>query len=176
MARKTTLCDCGKHCWIDLTSGLVALADAHYAPALGVWSWSAKRDGKRYYAVRTHTEKTNGQRRWVTIRMHHVVLPAFSFLVDHKNGNGLDNRKSNLRLATHSENAQNSRHRKHTSSQYRGVSVRNGLWTALITQRGQQFYLGQFHSEEEAAKAYDAAALRMHGQFASLNFANAEAA
>jgi hypothetical protein len=94
------------------------------------------------------------------------------FLVDHKNGAGLDNRSENLRKATHSQNTHNSRKIKNTSSQFRGVSFakKRGLWETQITVERKKIFLGRFKNEIDAALAYDAAAKKYCGEFARLNF------
>lgn len=99
-------------------------------------------------------------------------------MIDHKNGNGLDNRRSNLRFCTNAQNQHNqrkwgSRSGKPLSSRYKGVSWhRRGHWRAKIQAQGKRRYLGQFQSEEAAARAYDRAARELHGEFAVLNFSD----
>ena len=91
--------------------------------------------------------------------------------IDHIDGNRLNNRPGNLRTATASQNAANSRKRSsETSSVYKGVSRVNGRWQAYINYRGRQRYIRSFSDEVEAAKAYDHAAAQLHGEYASLNF------
>jgi len=104
--------------------------------------------------------------------MHREVLNMANYMyVDHINHNGLDNRKANLRLATKSQNAWNSSGRRGRSG-FKGVSFekKTGLWRASIAYHGEKKYLGNFHDKREAAKAYDRAAKKYHGEFASLNF------
>jgi hypothetical protein len=93
-------------------------------------------------------------------------------LVDHRNTNGLDNRRSNLRLATYSQNNCNKAKRKNTSSRYVGVCFNKQLkrWGAYIKPQGKKIFLGYFDNEIDAAHAYDAAARKYHGEFARLNF------
>jgi len=89
--------------------------------------------------------------------------------------NDIDNRKANLRPATHTQNVWNRRKFKpHSRSKYKGVDWANDMkrWRARIRVNGKRIYLGSFTNETEAAKAYDQAAREHHGQFASLNFPN----
>ena len=91
---------------------------------------------------------------------------------DHINGNGLDNRRENLRICTHAENQRNSRSARGSSSQYKGISwnKRDKRWYSHIRIDDKQQHLGVFTSEVKAAKAYDAAALKHWGRFAKPNF------
>ena len=104
--------------------------------------------------------------------MHRAVLKAANdMVVDHINHNGLDNRKANLRLATVAQNAWNAE-RPIGRSGYRGVSFdkRVGRWRVAICCCGKRKQLGYFSDKHEAAKAYDRAAKKYYGEFASLNF------
>lgn len=90
--------------------------------------------------------------------------------IDHINGNGLDNRKQNLRVCTRGENLRNSKFRKGSSS-HRGVHLHKGSkkWYAQIRFDNKKHYLGSFDCEIEAAEAYNNAAKEHHGEFATLN-------
>jgi hypothetical protein len=106
--------------------------------------------------------------------MHNLVIniPDGMFC-DHINRNGLDNRKANLRPATHTQNIWHRRKFKpYSRSKYKGVDFAKDMkrWRARIRVNGKRIYLGSFKNELEAAKAYDHAAKKYHGQFASLNF------
>lgn len=92
--------------------------------------------------------------------------------VDHKDGDKLNNREMNLRVATNGQNIANSRSRKGASSSYLGVHwhKQNMNWVVAITKDYQQVHLGSFWDEVEAAHAYDAAARAIHGEFARVNF------
>ena len=114
-------------------------------------------------------------RRSTLVNMHRLIMSAPKHLfVDHINRNGLDNRRANLRLATHAQNSQNRSPSTRTgkTSKYKGVYwYRNRRkWRSCIRANNKLIFLGQFDTEIEAAKAYDEAARRYHGRFASPNF------
>ncbi len=158
---------------IPITKGRVALVDDEDYAAIAQWKWGIFTGNGQAYAVRA--ERANNRRHY--IRMHHLVLPKKpGFMIDHINGNSLDNRRSNLRYATAAQNSQNrpgnTLHNR--SSQYKGVSHRPSPcaspWQADILAFGKRTYLGVYATEIEAARAYDAAARIHHGEFARLNF------
>jgi len=104
--------------------------------------------------------------------MHrHILYVPEGFVIDHINRNGLDNRKANLRPATVAQNAQNAVKRKNRSG-YKGVWLAKDKrkWRAAIWHNNKREYLGYFNSPRQAAKAYDTAAKKHHGEFAALNF------
>jgi HNH endonuclease len=109
------------------------------------------------------------------VPMHRIILglpPGRIPEVDHRNGDGLDNRRSNLRIATPPENGPNQRpQRRATSSRFKGVSWHDAshAWMAKITVRGDQRYLGCYQTEEEAALVYNTAARESFGEFARPN-------
>ena len=107
--------------------------------------------------------------------LHRVIAARMGItgLVDHKNRRGLDNRRCNLRQATHSQNTSNSGPRRNGTSGFKGVSRWGDRWQAGIKIDGRRRGLGHFFSKEEAARAYDAAAKTLFGEFAYLNFPEA---
>lgn len=140
-------------------------------------NWNARyADHEAFTHVGTHGYRV-GQINSRVYLAHRVIMAIvrgtwdFSY-IDHSNGDRLDNRLVNLRLATNGQNIANSRSRGGASSRYLGVArhTQNGNWMASITKDGVQTYLGVFGTEEEAAIAYDRAANVMHGEFARLNF------
>ena len=144
---------------IPLTKGKVALVDATDLPLLSGNKWCAiVIDGNTYaYSARSY--------------MHRLIMGAEDGQkVDHRNGDGLDNRRGNLRLATKAQNSMNSRPQQ--GRRYKGVSwhKKGQKWRASIMLDGKAIHLGLFVSEEEAARAYDSMAAEMFGDFARLNF------
>jgi HNH endonuclease/AP2 domain len=103
------------------------------------------------------------------IRMHRLILGVLDqpdIDVDHIDGNGLNNKRSNLRLATKSQNLANQKIRTDGISRFKGVSQKGKYWKAKC----KNIWLGSFKTEEEAAKAYDKKAKELYGEFARLNF------
>lgn len=130
--------------------------------------WSAKKDRNTFYA-KTDVRTPQGER--TTLTMHKLFLPH-AVEVDHEDRNGLNNQSSNLRAATSSQNQANKRKYKNGTSTYRGVCWKKdrGTFHAQISINGKTRSLGYFTNEEDAARAYDAAALKQFGEFARLNF------
>ena len=163
-------------CVIPLTRGLVAMIDASDYPVLSAYNWIASpRGGSEpselglFYAASTIRGKK--------LTMHRFLMgEPKSLEVDHVNGDGLDNRRCNLRVCTHQENLRNRRPRrdlrgrKRLSSRFVGVCRFRAKWQAHIGLNGKRTYLGVFETEEAAASAYDAAAREHFGEFARLNF------
>lgn len=126
---------------------------------------------ERWYLITTKQGKTYAVAHGecgTLLYLHREVLGPLQgrAQVDHKNGNTLDCRRENLRIATSAQNAANRRKRAGTSSRFKGVSSRGPRWLAKINTR----YLGTFDSQEDAARAYDRAARVEFGEFARLNF------
>lgn len=168
---------------IQLPRRVTAIVDDDLAQELGRYKWHLyflpRSDGSCKVYAKT-TISTPGKRIPDVIPMHHMVAgrPPAGLVVDHINGNTLDNRRENLRIATRTQNSQNSQ--KHlvagAKSGYRGVhptfrtSSGETRWRARIRLNGVITHLGYFYSEVDAAKAYDQKAREMFGSFARLNF------
>lgn len=165
---------------IPLTQGYVAIVDEEDYARLSPFSWHIRKDKRTVYATRSETYPPTDKspRAWKTFNMHREIVNCpDGFQVDHINGDGLDNRRANLRIATHAENKRNQRkclqfRGKPTSSPYKGVHWRPcaGKWQARICFDRVRINLGHFSSEVAAARAYDAKAIEIHGAFARLNF------
>lgn len=164
---------------IPLTHGLVALVDDDDFEWLSRHKWHAHRGGKGdgygFYAYRTvHLGVGMARPKSLRIAMHGVLMggdrPGFE--VDHINLNGLDNRRANLRWATRSQQRANQGPRIDGSSGFKGVSFHRKArkWTAQVQSGGKYYYLGLHATPEDAARAYDRAALELFGEFARINF------
>jgi hypothetical protein len=159
---------------VPLGKGKVALVDDEDYERVVAWRWQANLRKGQWRARRT---AQRGERKY-SVFMHRFILGAPpGTLVDHRNGDTLDNRRGNLRLATHSQNAAN--HHKRPAgcaSRFWGVSfvkdprAWRSPWRACVWQHGKRRFFGQYRTEEEAARAYDVAALEAFGEFACLNF------
>lgn len=156
---------------IPLTKDQVTLVSLRVYRNLAPFNWSAlwNRKYKRFYAVRYKRSKKGNS---VFVYMHREIKGAKkSQHVDHKNGNSLDNRDDNLRTCTRSQNLCNRGKTKRNSTGYKGVSrdKRRNRFVANIRCQNESYYLGSFLDRQSAANAYDAAAIRLHGEFARLN-------
>jgi hypothetical protein len=152
---------------IKLTQGKVAIVDDEDFDELNKYHWYAYQDQNNWYARR----QVGGRGKQKTILLHREILNASRGSgIDHINGNGLDNRKENLRICTNPINNQN-RHRIYGVSQYQGVCKRSDgkKWIARITVNKKLIYLGSFLSEGLAAVTYNIAALRYYGANAKIN-------
>lgn len=143
---------------LPLTQGLFAKVDDEDFDFLNQWKWHAM---KGRYAVRRDSDK-------VYIYMHRVIMGVTDQReIDHRNGDGFDNQKSNLRIATHRQNIANRKLNKESSTKLKGVYKKRDCerWAAECAHK----YLGIFKSPQEAAVAYNEAAIRVYGDFARLN-------
>ena len=160
---------------IELTRGKVTIVDDEDYSFLMQWNWYARSgDSPEYYATRSlHVSLENGKYTRKAVIMHRVLTGAPNgYVVDHINGDTLDNRKSNLRVCRHANNIRNMRKSdRPLTSPYTGVSYhkKSGKWQASIKTQYKQKWLGNFIDPVKAAKAYNVAAIKQHGQFARLN-------
>jgi hypothetical protein len=159
---------------IPLTQNQFALVDDEdYVAVMAAGPWRAWCDRGIFYAVHDVWHSDIKQMR--VIFMHHVIVGE-GIGIDHRNRNGLDNQKQNLRAATQAQNLRNRRKFKticgHApSSQYKGVRWHKGrnVWVASLRFEGVYKHLGHFQKEEDAALAYNIAAWLTYGEFANFN-------
>lgn len=153
----------GDVAYVPLTKGLEAVIDAEDVHLFSPFNWFAIEQSHTSYAAR-HTPRPNR----VFIRMHMVLTPVpDGFQVDHIDGNGLNNRRSNLRVATVAENAHNRKKPANNSSGFKGVHWRKSecKWVARIMVRGVRMNLGHFDDPKSAHDAYCEASKHLHGEF-----------
>lgn len=156
--------------WVALTKGMFALVDDADFEVVSRWNWSALRaKGGLWYATRGRMSEEQID-RVAPVLLHRYLLQAEpTENVDHRDGNGLNNRRENLRKASNSQNGMNMKARVGGSSKFKGV-WRPTRWRAEIRVDYTTIRLGSFRTEEEAARAYDDAARRLFGEFARVNF------
>lgn len=156
---------------VPLTHGKFALIDANDAELVSAFKWTAVLCFGTWYSRRSIRNAKTGKASVQSL--HHFILdlPARS-MVDHENRNGLDCRRLNLRPCTYAQNNSNRALQRNNTTGYRGVCATRtpGRWQAAIRVSRKSIRLGRFDSPEEAARAYDDAARRYFGRFASLNF------
>lgn len=145
---------------ISLTRGLFALVDDADFTALSSFKWHVEIDrwGLQYAKRNTGVGRDR-------VYMHRQIMGC---RVDHRNGNGLDNQRSNLRPCTASQNAGNTRMQRRNRSGFKGVQMRTRRKTFESVFNGM--FLGTFANALDAARAYDAAAVERWGEFACINF------
>jgi len=154
---------------ILLPRGFHTLVDNEDYEVLSQFRWHASESGRRVYARRS---TWTGLKTKMILLHRDLLKPPAGVDVDHINGNGLDNRRSNLRIVTRSQNVQAFQlKRKNLTSRYRGVSwhAQRQKWRAVIHIFGRQKSLGMFVTQKEAAQAYDLAAKRLFREFAQPN-------
>jgi hypothetical protein len=157
---------------IALTQGQFAIVDDEYFEELNKFSWCLYKDHNTCYAKRK-LPAIDGKK--ITLAMHRYILGLTDskIFVDHINGNGLDNRRENLRVCTNSENLRNRSKQKNNSSGFKGVSWHKASQKYSAQIKGINIngkkHLGLYVCPIQAAKAYNEAAIKYHGEFAQLN-------
>ena len=146
---------------IPLSRGLVTIVDDEDYALLAQFKWYALKSGDRFYATR-HVRTGGTHRR---IWMHSEIVGARK--VDHRDGDGLNNTRANLRQCSHTENARNCKLAVNNTSGFKGVSFDRwtGRWRARIRAEGRMIFLGRYTTPEEAFAAYCNASAKYHGEF-----------
>lgn len=145
------------------------LVDDEFYHALITHKWHCHNVKRKTYYARRSVMK-NGVIK--TIYMHHIILPPKDgYEIDHKNGNGLDNRRKNLRFVTRSQNHANIGKTLGRSSKFKGVykDKRINKWVSRIKVNQKNIYLGSFKNEKDAARVYNKYAVKFFGDFSKLN-------
>ncbi|HEU4344816.1 MAG TPA: HNH endonuclease [Candidatus Binatia bacterium] len=151
---------------ILLTRGKVAVVDDEDYERVSAFKWFAMSSQRGPWYARRDVKRR-------AVLLHRVIMNAPEGVeVDHINGDGLDCRKTNLRLATRSQNQHNKTKYKRNKSGFKGVCWHRASdrWLAQIRVDAKNIYLGVFATPEEAARAYDVAAQKHHGEFCRVNF------
>jgi DNA-binding helix-hairpin-helix protein with protein kinase domain len=148
----------------------VVLVDDEDFDELNKFKWYVSKGRKTFYAKRN--VNNNGIR--TIVYLHRQIMNKHlqkGLIIDHINHNGLDNRKCNLRIVTRQQNQQNTTSRKNSTSKYLGVSFSNRAlkWYAKIKTNNKNLNLGYYVNENDAAQAYNKAALKHFGEYANLN-------
>lgn len=155
---------------LPLTQGKFAVVSDSDFPFVKNFQWCAKRIKTLWYTVRS--VRQNGKK--ITIYLHrHLLGVSKTEKIDHRDGDGLNNSRRNLRIATTTQNSQGFQtSRKNKSSRFRGVTwvKKVGRWQASIGIKGRVKFIGEFCDEKKAARAYDSAARKYFGRFAFQNF------
>lgn len=149
---------------IKLTKGFYAKVDEADASLVAGYNWYAHKSRSKWYAAANHHKNR--------IFMHRLIMrPDAEAEIDHRDGDGLNNQRTNLRLASHQENGFNRKISKNNTSGYIGVTWHNklGKWRAQIRKDGKHNSLGCYLDPRDAASAYNKAARRLFGEFATIN-------
>jgi hypothetical protein len=154
---------------IPLTQGKFAIVDADDYDRLAKRKWRCKQAGNTFYA---YAFRRNANKLAMLLMHRQITDAPKGMFVDHRDGNGLNNRKSNLRLCTPAQNAHNRCPSFNRRSIYKGISWHKQIkkWAVRICKSGGRFHLGCFDDPTDAALAYDRKAEQLFGEFAYLNF------
>ncbi len=154
---------------ILLGNGKFTMIDEDDYKNLSQWKWSCSYNG--YAWRRVSLGYVNGKRKRAIIFMHRFIMNTPSDMItDHINGDKLDNRKSNLRICTYTQNSRNSIS-KRGSSKYKGVYLdkSENRWVAQIVVNKKTKFLGRYNTQEEAASIYNNEAKKQFGEFSRVN-------
>ena len=156
---------------IQLTQGKVAIVDDEDHKYLNQWKWCLRPTGNGiFYAIRGF--RNHKKSKVKSISMHRQIMnPAKGYVIDHIDGNTLNNQKINLRICTQSQNCSNQKISIKNTTGFKGVQFNkiHNKYYSKITVNRKNIYLGSFIDPIDAAKAYNDAALKYHGEFANLN-------
>ena len=154
----------GDLAYIPLTQGCEAVIDMSDLALVVTANWHVRSDGPRKYAARNLPKDINGFRKHALL--HRVICGAPDGCeVDHIDGNGLNNCRSNLRLCNKSENQANRKVSRLSTTGLKGVSPYKSVWRARISKNGRRYYLGYHKTPDAAHQAYCQASAEFHGQF-----------
>lgn len=151
-----------KRCVLPLTQGKIAIVDEQDFNCLSQYDWT-------FDGVYAHRSVKIGN-KWTHVRLHHVILGKHpvGLHVDHRNGDKLDNRRSNLRFATRSQNLANAKLRKDNTSGAKGVyQIGEHKWYAQVRANGRTYHVGRFTNFNDAVNARHRRAIQLHGEFAN---------
>ena len=148
---------------IPISRGMTALIDDEDYEAVSKHKWNAVKFRNVFYAITSAEGKP--------LLLHRLITQApKGAQVDHANGDGLDNRRENLRICTHADNMRNRRMQKNNKTGYRGVTVKGKKYRACLSLNNKTIHIGVFADPKDAAKAYDEKAQELYGEFARTNF------
>ncbi len=155
---------------IQLTQGKVALVDDEDFEYLNQFKWQAKKTHSNNYYAGRWLRLSKGIRIFITMQ-NEIIKPCKNFIVDHVNNIGIDNRKINLRVCNNLENMRNKNIYKNNSSGFKGVSwdKKRKKYYSYIRHNNLMYNLGHYIDPKDAARAYNEAAIKYHGEFANLN-------
>lgn len=154
---------------IPLSQGKYALVDDADFEELNKYNWFAHKKSRGIFYVERNYRRIEGKQ--TTIKMHREIMqPLEGMVIDHIDGDGLNNQRSNLRICTGTENKQNQRKYKNNTSGFKGVSFYRGSrkWGANIGAGGERVFLGLLTSKLKAYEAYCEACIKYHGAFSRL--------
>lgn len=153
---------------IPLTQGQFAIVDDGDYDWLMQWKWHAYRGKYTFYACRSTTRSRKAKRKLLSMHRTIMAIPR-GREIDHRNHDGLDNRRCNLRECSRAENQRNRLPEKGGTSKFKGTYWNKGKWQSVITCNGKYTYIGRYASEKDAAAAYNTKAKELFGEFAYLN-------